>query len=438
MIKYAVATAGFMLLCQSAAVAQDNPDLATMLVGNWQDGDVRLVIEQKNDRDKTMLLTDKRKGREQDHHWKQVGKTESGKPIKFSYLPEASEIPDKTDTGKPITDKMKADARATTGDDRFQWLVEFTTVDNWGKCSATLHASFYPGTIDYDLKDDGKTVVEGSFKAKSGGTSKSITYKRLDPAINFVEGTGGANKCTPHPISTTSRCSITIYKFIFPGSDYDSATGKQSAASQVKDAKDFFADYCIDLTDQEWTLNAADEKKLKLKERYEAWYADVLANEMGGDKTRLGKNSITGAHRSAFKELIGALQTHLEGNVKPAGTTPLIVFMNEYIGGSDFRDTLVSSSQESIDQAGINSIDQGSPHMLTHELIHLLGKPAAGATGGITWGHNSICANAVSRVTRTDARATEDLSNRYLDIEEYKEIVKNKAAGKLKCETIKY
>src|SRR5207237_786078 len=110
-------------------------------------------------------------------------------------------------------------------------------------------------------------------------------------------------------------------------------------------------------------------------------------------------------------------------------------FMDEYIGGSDGRDTLVSSSQESMTQIGINWVDKGSSHILAHELIHTLGKTAT-LTGDVTWQHKSNCKNALSKVERTDARIPTDLSGRFLDIAEYLEIGKNRCGGLLKCHKI--
>ncbi len=112
------------------------------------------------------------------------------------------------------------------------------------------------------------------------------------------------------------------------------------------------------------------------------------------------------------------------------------MFMDEYIGGSDGRDTLVSSCQESMMQIGINWVDSGSSHILAHELIHAMGKPGPGSTGAVTWPHSSNCGNALSKVDRIDSRVTTDLSGRLLDVAEYLEIGQNKCAGLLKCHKV--
>jgi hypothetical protein len=98
-------------------------------------------------------------------------------------------------------------------------------------------------------------------------------------------------------------------------------------------------------------------------------------------------------------------------------------------------------------QVGINWIDSGSPYILAHELIHLLGKSGVDTVGNVTWPHSSNCppnakpasgqGEALSKIGRTDSRVTIDLSGRYLDVEEYKEIGTNRAARLLTCQKIK-
>jgi hypothetical protein len=419
MISKSVATVvGAMLLAYPCAALAE-VSLSDMLVGRWRRDDVRLTFEKNSANELT--LRDRKRGREQDRHWKQL-KVVPNQPIKFSYVPKADELPNETSDGKEITAQIKRDVLKIKD---FRWEVEFDKVSEFGKCNTLVQVTFYPGSIEFDL-DAANKFVPGSLKAKSRENPLVLTYQRLNPMVYVVQGTGRANRCEPHFAEVTQRCSATMRWHIFQGSDYDSAAGRQKAATRISETKEFFKDYCIDLEVEEFTI--APDKAKGLKDRFDKWYDAVLNNEMGGKKERFSKNSVTKERINQFGGIIGEAQSYLE---KPE--TPLILFMNEYIGGSDGRDTLVSSTQESIQQVGINAVDMDSPHILTHELIHLLGKTGPAAKGA-NWEHNSVCENAVSRVTRTDSRVTVDFSRRYLDLAEYNAIINSKAT--LVCKTM--
>lgn len=264
------------------------------------------------------------------------------------------------------------------------------------------------------------------------------TQKRREPekkcSPKFVNGTNQANPdCDPKVRILNNRCEGTIYKIIFPGSQYDSAGGRKLADAEIKRATNYYAKYCIDLTVEEITIPAKTAKILK--DAYAIWFDEVVT-QVGG-KDHLGKTSISKENRANFHKFIEKIQELAEEDVKPKGKKLVVVFMDEYIGGADGRDTLISSCQEDIHQIGINWIDRGSPYILAHELIHALGKPSTNKVGAVTWPHSSNCNNALSKVPRTDARSTVDLSGRFLDVEEYLEIGKNRGAKILKCHKIK-
>lgn len=252
---------------------------------------------------------------------------------------------------------------------------------------------------------------------------------------DFVDGTNQTNPdCDPKKETLDNRCTGKLYKLIYPGSQYDNAAGRKLADEELKRATDFYAKYCIDLTVEEITL--PDKVATGLKNAYAAWFADVISNI--GSKDKLGKASIPGGDRDNFHRIANTIQKHAQDEVKPKGLKLVVVFMDEFIGGSDGRDTLVSSTQEGIMQIGINWIDSGSKYILAHELIHALGKSGAATVGAFTWPHKSKCpGKALSHIERTDSRVTVDLSDRFLDIQEYLEIGTNRAAGLLRCHKIK-
>jgi hypothetical protein len=247
-----------------------------------------------------------------------------------------------------------------------------------------------------------------------------------------VNGTNQANPdCDPKVRELANRCEGTIYKYIFSGSQYDTAQGKQAADAELQRAVDFYKQYCIDLTVKDVTF--PDALNNRLKAAYSAWYADVL-QQIGG-ASHLGTTSISAQNRANFRAVINTIQQHAQDDIQPRGTKLVVVFIDEYIGGSDGRDTLISSCQEHIHQIGINWLDRGSPCILAHELIHALGKPAKDSPGSVTWIRSSNCSNALSKVRRT-TRTTEDFSGRFLDVEEYLEIGNNRGARILKCHRI--
>jgi hypothetical protein len=273
---------------------------------------------------------------------------------------------------------------------------------------------------------------ESTASPKEEGGKKTCTADFVNGTKNppAVKTCPHGATCTPYSCTLHSECSTTLHRLIYPGSKYDNKAGLAKADAELKRAVDFYAKYCIELKTSDVTLTAGQKKKLK--SWYDGWIADVLPAVGGAAK--LGLSTIPSGLCDDFRAMTRDLQASIIQGLKDA---LLVVFMDEYIGGSDLHDTLVSSCQEDVMQVGINWVDAGSPYILSHELIHLLGKPSSDTTGAVTWPHSSSCANALSHITRTNARQTEDLSGRYLDIAEYVEICTNGAAKLLKCNAIK-
>jgi hypothetical protein len=249
---------------------------------------------------------------------------------------------------------------------------------------------------------------------------------------SFVDGTNQANpRCRPFPLELAQRCQGTICPYIFPGSQYDTPRGRQFAAAELQRATQFYGSYCIDLNVRNITFDPPTTNALQAA--YAGWFAEVL-RQVGG-AGRLGRTSISDTNRANFAVIMRAVQ-EAAGRIAPRGEKLVVVFVDEYIGGSDGRDTLVSSCQEDLLQVGINWIDRASPFILAHELIHALGKPASNGTGLLTWVHSSNCRNALSRIRRTSSRRPVNLANRLLDVQEYLEIGRNLGAGTLRCRRI--
>lgn len=250
----------------------------------------------------------------------------------------------------------------------------------------------------------------------------------------FVDGIAqGHSNCTPMEVTLGQRCELTINRIIYPGSEYDSAEGRKRADAELKRTVDYYAKYCIDIKIEEITFTVAEKKKAK--DVYEAWISDVIQN-IGG-KDHLGKTTIGTGDRKNFKKITEAIQQQANDQKPAAKKKLVVVFMNEYIGGADGRDTLVSSCQESMLQIGINWVDSKSSYILAHELIHAIGKPSPDGRGSVTWSHDSKCKNALSTIERKDSRQTIDLSDRFLDVKEYEEFGTSLCAKLLDCHKIK-
>lgn len=248
----------------------------------------------------------------------------------------------------------------------------------------------------------------------------------------FVDGISNSD-CTPTEKTLDQRCTLTINKVIYPGSEYDSVEGRKRADAELKRAVDFYAKYCIDLKIEEITFTKDEAKTAK--DAYETWIAEVIQNV--GGKDHLGKTALKVADINNFKKIANAIQKQANDQKPKAKEKLVVVFMNEYIGGSDAYDTLVSSCQDSILQIGINWVDSKSRFILAHELIHAIGKPAPDGKGDVTWDHKSKCKNALSTIARKNSRETIDLSDRYLDVSEYLEFGKNRCAKLMECHKIK-
>lgn len=421
---------GLILACPEVALTQEAPPFSEGIVGIWRRADDAKVTITKGSNSYALKVT--KKG--VDQYWKQVGKTEPGKPIKFGHLPRVDELPDETEDEKgakiTIPPEIKDAAVKTKG---FEFQVEFDKIDDWGKCGISLHGTYFPGSIKFTGGE--KDTKAQLTSATVGGKPKDEKFQRFDPLIYFVDGVGktNANKI-PTPFPVKDRCAAKIYKFIYPGSSYDTPQGRQAATNKIQEAKDFYAPYCIDLTEVEVKLPDATADKLDLKNKYAKWYNAALAESGGDEKTGLGKGSLNGKTRDFFHGMVTTLQSAIQDDVAPKGTKLVVVFMDYYIGGSS--DTLVSSTQEDVQQIGISTLDKDSQNILAHELIHALGKPGVAKPGPYTWKHCSNCATALSNVGRLDKTQTVDLSGRYLDITEYNEIIHAKSAGTLSCEPL--
>jgi hypothetical protein len=209
-----------------------------------------------------------------------------------------------------------------------------------------------------------------------------------------VDGTNQSNPdCDPKVRVLTDRCKAKIYKYIFPGSQYDSALGMQAAIAEFQRAVDFYKQYCIDLTVKDIIFPGALINNLKTA--YATWYSDVV-QQIGG-ASHLGTSSISGQNRANFRTIINTIQRRAEQDIAPRGTKLVVVFIDEYIGGADGHDTLISSCQEHIHQIGINWFDRDSPYILAHELIHALGKPTSDTRA---WSPGSTAPTASMRCQR--------------------------------------
>jgi len=233
----------------------------------------------------------------------------------------------------------------------------------------------------------------------------------------FVRGIA-ARDCDPKVIPTKRILDGEIAVYIWPGSRWRGNV--RGARAEIDRSFAFYANYCIQLRAKRLDIAAATEAKMV--RWYAAWYQD-LVRRIGGEKN-LGRATFHRRHIDPFVAEMNGLQAA----AVRAGARLLVVFIDEYI--THHRPSLVSANQRHMHQIGINWVDRNSPYMLAHEFVHAFGKQAAGSPGRVTWNHNSPCAKALTTVGRR-VRDPIDLSNRYLDLDEYNEITNNRGGNVL-------
>ncbi len=119
-------------------------------------------------------------------------------------------------------------------------------------------------------------------KEKTGGEETSETKCKAD----FVDGTHQQNpNCKPQTKTLDTRCTLNLYKIIYPGSQYDSKAGRDAADAELKRAVDYYAKYCIDINVVEIPITDKETTK-KMRSIYESWM-DGIVQRLGG-KTKLG------------------------------------------------------------------------------------------------------------------------------------------------------
>lgn len=235
----------------------------------------------------------------------------------------------------------------------------------------------------------------------------------------FVNGLLG-NDCDPKAVAIPRRRKGRIDWFVFPGSRWEADEGL--AVAELNRSITFYARYCILLSARRLRMAAVDARKSK------AWYSDWFGRvqQAVGGAEHVGTTSLSS---ELIAEYLGAM-ADLQRVAQRGGAKMLVVFVNEYI--TDHRPTLVSGCQRRFQQIGIDWIDRESPFILAHELAHALGKSAPNTPGDVTWDHKSPCQNALTTIQRSDdSRQPIDLSGRYLEMSEFREIIDNKGGGVL-------
>ncbi|MGI9482024.1 MAG: hypothetical protein ACR2OR_06675, partial [Hyphomicrobiales bacterium] len=321
----------------------------------------------------------------------------------------------------------------------FDFEIDDTELPEWG---GTKHydLSAYPEVNEDDEekeKKKGNKREKGNDKEKKKNKEKDkkeiendprdtpppvIYGEEIDDPCNpvFVNGIG-ANDCDPKGVDIRSTCRGTMTGFIFPGSRWTNNVG--GAIAEINRSIEFFSQYCINLDLNQLNLKAAELAKMEAW--YTSWYRRVIRHVGGAN--RLGRTSISTALNNEF---LGAM-AGVQKLAHKRGVRLLVIFIDEYI--TDNRATLVSGVRKNFQQIGINWIDRNSPYILAHELVHALGKSAHNQPGRVTWSHNSPCQNALTTIQRRNARRPINLSNRFLEIAEHREIVRNRGGRVLSC-----
>lgn len=272
---------------------------------------------------------------------------------------------------------------------------------------------------------------EGEEEGGNNNEEHPIEWPGLDPPAitnscthRVTNGINGQDCDVPFS-TRASRCSE-IHYVVEPGSVWTTAAGQRAIADELQRCQAWWARYCIYLTFTPITLPAADRAKLRQDSFVwrQAYPRDTNAST--GQFHDLTywlygecRSSVRRAARRNFKVVMffercaswrsgGAGQQGHNRNqlVRPSRATPGSATV---IG----RDAII-----------IHGVEVRSQHIVTHELIHQLGRPAGNpfAQAQASWNHRSACQNSMSTAPARGMVPFSFEDSRLLDIVEYTEI----------------
>ena len=232
--------------------------------------------------------------------------------------------------------------------------------------------------------------------------------------------------CEPRPLKKGIKYYLEgeFFYYFWPGSQWRTAEGKRRALAEIKRTIKWYDQYCIYLKSKPLEINEAVENRWE--EDYNDWYQGIkhlisARATIQSDDVNKFRNMMNKLQSAAKKE-VAKKKVIKKGKRKKDRLKLLVVFIDYYI--TYHRPTLESATTRGYQQIGIDWNDRGTDFILAHELIHALGKEEPGVPGSFTWDHESGCPTALSNLR------FKSLRGRYLDLDEYLEIRKNRG-GKI-------
>jgi hypothetical protein len=302
---------------------------------------------------------------------------------------------------------------------------------------------FLPGPLSSDtlLPGDG----DGAFIALRAEGPAQIRGRLLQQQVEPVEwpsldppaqrercthrATNGINgsECDVE-FRTGRRLCSEIHFVVQPGSIWETQDGRQALEAELRRSQAWWARYCIYLAFRPVTLPAEERNKLQ---------RECLLIDQNFPRDN---NDATASFHALTYWLYGACR-------RAARARRVVMFFDRCLSwragqqgnqGHNLTD-LVGTSRATPGSATIigrdaiivHKVELTSRHIVTHELIHLLGRPLSDPfqQSQTTWNHTSACQESMSTAPARGLAPFSFEDSRRLDVAEYPEIA---ASGHLK------
>ena len=245
---------------------------------------------------------------------------------------------------------------------------------------------------------------------------------------DFVDGIG-SQRCDPRPENIGRRYRGELSYLLFP----DTQWTEEEAVREIRRAQEFYAEYCIFLNFS--PASVSDKARRRLKSAYDEWKTDfenhVFPHGTTLSEAEKGERLNNATIPRGLFDRMNNLMIVTQNDAGAGKSKGLVVFVDQYIAQTG-RPSRGSANHAQYFQIGLSYPDSRSPHVLSHELVHLLGKVSRKRGGSVTWSHNSPCTDKAMSIA-LPRRWTQPFnwSGRYLEGTEYFEIIGNRGGKKI-------
>lgn len=235
-------------------------------------------------------------------------------------------------------------------------------------------------------------IQKGLAKIPVAAMANSCAPDFVQNVPKFANYPDGIRDCNNHKQDVLPLC-VDVYYAIYPGSAWETPKGAAALKAELTRARDWYAAYCIYISFIPVPINDP-KKRAKMAKDYKRWDA---ANPKQNITSAQGKVYQANIVAGLYKEVIKTSKKHLA----------ILCFDRHYFFASSGKSSRITpgSGTYTPDQIiGLDNIEIGSTHIVTHELIHAFGKPVGGGIGTYSWFHDCACANAMSTATRKNPK----------------------------------